>query len=60
MRVQINMRVSNDLNTSYSFTELASTVEEAHDFGRRASALVTAWRNGWLEHAHEEREEGAT
>jgi hypothetical protein len=47
MKIQINMRLDSNINTSSSFEHIVSNVEEAKELGYNDKCLLEAWLEGY-------------
>lgn len=47
MKATLNVRLTSDINVSFTFTALVDTTDEAEEFGSSCCDLVTAWVAGY-------------
>lgn len=47
MKVQTNMKIANDLNSSVSFEHIVANEEETKEFGKQDAILFAAYMEGF-------------
>lgn len=57
-RVQINFKISGELNMSHSFTHLIEDAADAHEAGRNDADLVLFYNQGYAKRCAEQAQEG--